>query len=284
MRQVKGDAKVRRELAPGQSVELLKELHLVGRDGALHADSLRKLKQVNHLVQLVEPALNDVLARHKEPVIVDAGAGNAYLGFILYELYLKNTPAIVYSVETRPDLVQRSRERAAKLGFEKGMRFLQAPIGETPPELPQRIHLMLALHACDTATDDALALAVKRDADHIASVPCCQAEVAAQLKEIPKTAPQPWPLLWQHGIHRREMGAHLTNVIRALALQSFGYQVTVTELTGWEHSLKNELILARRVHRDYPKARAELEKLLETTGVRPKLVRDLIGSTPGNPD
>jgi hypothetical protein len=107
-------------------------------------------------------------------------------------------------------------------------------------------------------------------------VPCCQAEVAAQLKEAPKAAPQPWPVLWSHPIHRREMGAHLTNVIRALALQSQGYQVTVTELTGWEHSLKNELILARRVHREHRGARRELEDLLEKLCVSPKLTRELL--------
>jgi hypothetical protein len=275
MRQAKGEEKVRRELAPGQSVELLKELHLVGRDGALHADSLRKLKQVNHLVQLIEPALKDVLARHPSPVIVDAGAGNAYLGFILYELFLQDTSAVLYSIESKEELVLRGQERAKKLGFDR-LRFLHAPIGQVPPELPARIHLLLALHACDTATDDALALAIQRDADHIAAVPCCQAEVAAQLKSQPKNAPSPWPLLWQHGIHRREMGAHLTNVIRALALQSFGYQVTVTELTGWEHSLKNELILGRRVHKEHREARAELQRLLDTTGVRPTLIRQLL--------
>ena len=108
MRQAKGE-EVKRELLPGQSVELLKELHLVGRDGKLQADSLRKLKQVNHLVQLVEPLLRDVLARYPTPVIVDAGAGNAYLGFILYGLYLKDTPSVVYSVEARSELVQRGQ-------------------------------------------------------------------------------------------------------------------------------------------------------------------------------
>ncbi len=101
--------------------------------------------------------------------------------------------------------------------------------------------------------------------------------MAAQLKELKHHAPDPWPQLWSHPIHRREMGAHLTNVIRALALQSYGYQVTVTELTGWEHSLKNELLLARRVHKEHPGAWAELQKLLDTTGVRPKLVGELFG-------
>ena len=276
MRQAKGE-QVRRELLPGQSVELLKELHLVGRDGALQADSLRKLKQVNHLVQLVEPALRDVQERYEAPVIVDAGAGNAYLGFIVYELFLKDTSSVVYSVDTRSDLVQRGQERAGRLGFAKGMRFLHTPIGEAPKDLPERVHMVLALHACDTATDDALLLAVKHNADHIAAVPCCQAEVAAQLKGSPHKAPEPWPQLWGHPIHRREMGAHLTNVIRALSLQSLGYQVTVTELTGWEHSLKNELILARRVHKEHRESRVELQRLLDTTGVRPKLVRELFG-------
>ncbi|HZX97868.1 MAG TPA: SAM-dependent methyltransferase [Myxococcales bacterium] len=276
MRQVKGE-QVRRELLPGQSVELLRELHLVGRDGALHADSLRKLKQVNHLVQLLEPAVRDVLARHQEPVLVDAGAGNAYLGFVLYELFLReHATAVIYSVESRPELIERGQERAKKLGFDR-MRFVPARIGDAPDVLPARVHMVLALHACDTATDDALLLALRHDADHVAAVPCCQAEVAAQLKEMPKQAPAPWPQLWSHPIHRREIGAHLTNVVRALALQSQGYQITVTELTGWEHSLKNELILARRVHREHRGAREELRKLLDTTGVKPKIARELFG-------
>jgi len=272
-RQARGEA-VRRELLPGQSPELLRELHLLGRDGVLHADSLRKLKQVNHLVQLLDPALLDVRERHPDGVLVDAGAGNAYLAFVLYELFLREPEAreTLYCVEPREELRQRAEERARKLGFER-MRFIQAELAQAP--LPDRVHLLMALHACDTATDDAIAAGLRRGADHIAVVPCCQAEVAAQLKEQPDAAAQPWPLLWAHPIHRREAGAHLTNVVRALVLESFGYQVTVTELTGWEHSLKNELILARRVHREHRPSRAELQKLLETTGVRPKLIREL---------
>jgi hypothetical protein len=271
-------------LLPGQSEALLRELHLVGRDGKLHADTLRKLKQVNHLAQLLAPALADVLARHPRAVLLDAGAGNAYLGFILYELFLREGDATLWSVETRPELVSRARERAARLGFSR-MRFANAPLeelagaspapdGAQPDEsaIPERLHLVTALHACDTATDDALALAVRRNADHIAVVPCCQAEVAAQLKARKDAAQEPWPLLWAHPLHRREVGAHLTNVVRALALEASGYQVTVTELTGWEHSLKNELILARRVHREHRGARERLRQLLAATGVRPRIV------------
>jgi hypothetical protein len=274
-RQARGEA-VRRELLPGQSVDLLRELHLVGRDGNLHADSLRKVKQVNHLVQLLEPALLDARERHAEPVWIDAGAGNAYLGFVLYELFLREPDAreTIWCIESRADLCQRSRERAERLGFVR-MRFVLGEVAAVQQELPERAHVVMALHACDTATDDALVLAVRKNADHIAVVPCCQAEVAAQLKEAPRAAQQPWPLLWAHPIHRREAGAHLTNVIRALALESLGYQVTVTELTGWEHSLKNELILGRRVHREHRGARQRLGALLQATRVRPKLIREL---------
>jgi hypothetical protein len=273
-------ALVPRQLLPGQSVELLKELHLVGRDGKLHADTLRKLKQVNHLTQLLVPALSDIRERYDAPVLVDAGAGNAYLGFVLYELYLRDQPqAQLYSVETRPELISRAAERAQRLHFDR-MHFVPTPLAEltatSATQLPERIHLLTALHACDTATDDALALGISRKADHIAVVPCCQAEVAQQLKEERAAAPAPWPLLWSHALHAREFGAHLTNVIRALVLQSSGYQVTVTELVGWEHSLKNELILARKVHREDRSARARLTELLASTHVRPKIVREVL--------
>lgn len=271
-RSVKG-AQVRRELLPNQSAALLRELHLLTRDGNLNADALRKLKQVNHLVGLVTPALDDVFQRQSEPCVVDVGSGSGYLGFILYELFLQPAgKGTLLNVESRAELVQKARERAARLGFDR-LRFDQAAIEQGA--YPDRIHLLTALHACDTATDDALAVAIRHKADWVAVVPCCQAEVAAQLKEARKAAQPAVAELFAHPWHRREFGSHLTNVIRALVLESFGYQVTVTELAGWEHSLKNELILGRRVHADNRAAKVRLQALLEATGARPKLVRAL---------
>jgi hypothetical protein len=139
------------------------------------------------------------------------------------------------------------------------------------------VHLLTALHACDTATDDAIVVAVKHNADHVALVPCCQAEVAQQLKGARAQVQPAVEALFSHAWHRREFGSHLSNVVRALLLESFGYQVTVTELAGWEHSLKNELILARKVHRESREAKAKLDALLSATGVRPKAVRELYG-------
>lgn len=274
-RQVKGDA-VRRELLPGESPGLLRELHLLTRDGNLNADALRKLKQVNHLVGLLAPAVADVMERFGEPVIADCGAGKSYLGFILYELFLQGAEAgkgTLWSIEPRPELARAAQERAARLGFER-MRFLAASIDSAVGEaggLPARVHLVTALHACDTATDDAIALAVNRGADHVAVVPCCQAEVARQLERAPEGGPlaslheRPW--------HRREFGSHLTNVVRALALEARGYRVTVTELAGWEHSLKNELILGKKVRARNPQAEERLKALLASAGVKPKIAR-----------
>ncbi|XHF30438.1 SAM-dependent methyltransferase [Corallococcus exercitus] len=238
---------------------------------------MRKLKQVNHLVGLLRPAMEDVQTRHANPVVVDAGSGNAYLGFVVYELFLKDAAGgELLSIEGRPDLTERAKGRAERLHFDR-MRFQTAHIDAA--QYPERIHVLMALHACDTATDDALVAAIKHGADHVAVVPCCQAEVAAQLKEKKAKAAGSMPLLFQHPWHRREFGSHLTNVIRALTLEAFGYQVTVTELTGWEHSLKNELILGRRVHRDNRRARLQLQALLAETGVQPRLTR-LLGITP----
>lgn len=263
---------LKRELVPGQSVELLKDLHLVTRDGAINADTLRKLKQVNHLVQLVQPALEDVLERFADPVIVDCGAGKSYLGFILYELFLKDAgKGRLVLVESREDLVKGARERAKRLGFDR-LEVMGTDIADA--SLPAHVNLVVALHACDTATDDALSLAIKHGADHVAMVPCCQAEVARQLKER-EGASAVLAELHAHPWHRREFGSHLTNVLRALTLEARGYAVTVTELAGWEHSLKNELIIGKKVRAKNDAAQRRLDELLTATGVAPKLTRSL---------
>nr|MDQ3297557.1 SAM-dependent methyltransferase [Myxococcota bacterium] len=137
-----------------------------------------------------------------------------------------------------------------------------------------RPQVVTALHACDTATDDALALAIATNADHVAVVPCCQAEVARQLE---KARPQDPAIasLFAHALHRRELGSHLTNVVRGLVLEAHGYKVTVTELVGWEHSAKNELILGKRAHRYDAAARAKLRALLDRFQIEPAIVREL---------
>jgi hypothetical protein len=269
---VKHDPRTDPEVPAGMSIELLQDLHLLTRDGHLNADARRKLKQIRHLVGLLRPALDDALARTAEPLIVDCGAGKSYLGALLYELVLG--PAgrgTLLAIEARPELSTQAAQRAARFGQ---ARFQAATGAIASAELPRRPSVVAALHACDTATDDALALAIERGADHIAVVPCCQAEVARQL-ETARPGDPALGALFAHALHRRELGSHLTNVVRGLALEAHGYKVTVTELVGWEHSAKNELLLGKRVHRYSAAARSQLRALLERFAIEPALVRAL---------
>ncbi|KFC66624.1 SAM-dependent methyltransferase [Massilia sp. LC238] len=253
------------EVRPGQSVELLKELHILTRDGKLNQDSRRKLKQVYHLYNFIEPLLNSVLEEKQSVSLVDHGAGKSYLGFILYDLFFKGLEAgsHIYGIETRDELVSKSTELAARLGF-TGMSFLPLSVAEstTSSQLPPTIDIVTALHACNTATDDAIDFALKKKARHMVLVPCCQAEVASVLrknkgKDLGRSA---LTEIWRHPIHTREFGSQITNVMRCLQLEAHGYQVTVTELVGWEHSMKNELIVA--TYKNLPRRRPS-ERLQE---------------------
>jgi hypothetical protein len=259
------------ELRPEQSLELLKELHILTREGKLNQDTRRKLKQVYHLVRFIEPLLEEVLASRGDVTLADHGAGKSYLGFILYDLFFKSRPVgRVYGVEARTELVEKSRELAARLGFER-MDFLATTVQQAlkHPGLPEQIDVVTALHACDTATDDAIAFGLAKQARFMVLVPCCQAEVAGVMRQHKALSLKNSVLaeLWRHPLHTREFGSQITNVLRCLQLEANGYNVTVTELVGWEHSMKNELILARRMELDraghQARARERLLQVLE---------------------
>ena len=260
------------EIRPGQSLELLKELHILTRDGKMNQDSRRKLKQVYHLYQFIEPLLKEVRQEHPDIQLVDHGAGKSYLGFILYDLFFKtlNNASHIYGIETRDELVTKSRDLAAKLNF-PGMSFLNLSVAESiqSDRVPQKIDVVTALHACNTATDDAIHFALKKQAKFIVLVPCCQAEVASVLKKNKgKTlAKNALTEIWRHPLHTREFGSQVTNVLRCLELEAHGYQVTVTELVGWEHSMKNELIIAS--YKNLPRQRAaeRLGEVLHALGL-----------------
>ncbi len=259
------------EIKPGQSLELLKELHILTRDGKINQDTRRKLKQVYHLYQFIEPLLKDLGQSPDQFSIVDHGAGKSYLGFILYDLFLKpQLEGHIYGIETRADLVIKSQELAKKLGYPR-MTFLNQSVEEsiTSSDLPGHIGMVTALHACNTATDDAIDFGLKKNAKYFVLVPCCQAEVAAEFRQTKNKIRGKNVLseIWRHPIHTREFGSHITNVLRCLRLESQGYQVTVTELVGWEHSMKNELIIAQ--YKDLPRKHPQekLKVLIEELGL-----------------
>jgi hypothetical protein len=296
------------EIRPGQSIELLKALHILTRDGKMNQDSRRKLKQVYHLYQFIEPLLEDVRNEKGALTLVDHGAGKSYLGFILYDLFFKATEhqqessravevqgarsaanetylegrrgseyratqqfdravdsSHIYGIETREELVTHSRELAQRLGF-GGMSFLNLSVADSiaSERLPATVDVVTALHACNTATDDAIRFALAKHAKHIVLVPCCQAEVAAVLRKNKGIAlKNTLTELWRHPIHTREFGSHATNVLRCLQLEAHGYQVSVTELVGWEHSMKNELIVASLTGQPRGDARTRLAAILD---------------------
>ncbi|PKO52724.1 MAG: SAM-dependent methyltransferase [Betaproteobacteria bacterium HGW-Betaproteobacteria-20] len=254
------------DLKPNQSIALLKALHILTRDGKLNQDSRRKLKQVYHLVNFIEPLFNEVLTHNANPTLVDHGAGKSYLGFILYDLLLKqHTAGQVIGIETRADLVEKSKALAAECNFER-MKFEHLTVEQsiTSNTLPDTVDIVTALHACNTATDDAIQFGLKKQAKYMVLVPCCQAEVAEVLRQHKNESFGKTPLseIWRHPIHTREFGSQITNVLRCLQLEAAGYSVTVTELVGWEHSMKNELIIAKYTGQPRKNAQARLAAIL----------------------
>jgi ABC-type oligopeptide transport system ATPase subunit len=269
------DVAAQLDLQPGQSLELLQALHILTREGKINQDSRRKLKQVYHLYQFIAPILEE-LSAHDHPVtLADHGAGKSYLGFILYDLFFKPLGrGTIYGIETRAALVESSQQLAARLGFAR-MQFLNMSVAESTRAdfMPERFDIVTALHACDTATDDAIAFGLEKKARALVLVPCCQAELAAAMRQNKalQLARTPLAELWRHPIHTREIGSHLTNVLRCLYLEASGYQVTVTELVGWEHSMKNELIIARHTGQKKRSAAQRLRELLEQFGLQEAL-------------
>jgi hypothetical protein len=204
--------------------------------------------------------------------LADHGAGKSYLGFIIYDLFFKALgQGSIYGIETRSELVASSQVLAQRLGFER-MQFLNLSVADSAHSdaLPDQIDVVTALHACDTATDDAIAFGLQKKAKYMVLVPCCQAELARALNKNKALNLQRTPLaeLWRHPLHTREMGSQITNVLRCLYLEAMGYQVTVTELVGWEHSMKNELILAKYTGQKKRSSAERLQALLEEFGLQ----------------
>ena len=170
--------------------------------------------------------------------------------------------------------MEASQKLAAELGFDR-MGFLNMSVAESTHAdfMPAQFDVVTALHACDTATDDAIAFGLEKKAKAMVLVPCCQAEVAACLRQTKALSLTRTPLaeLWRHPIHTREMGSQLTNVLRCLYLEACGYQVTVTELVGWEHSMKNELIIARHTGQKKRSSAERLHALLAQFGLEQTL-------------
>ncbi len=244
--------------------------------GTVKPSRQAKYRQVEEFLRLLDSALTDALANGhlrtptpEQPLrIADLGCGNAYLTFAAHRFLttVRDLPVRLTGVDTKQQSRDHNTEVAAELGI--AADFVAAPIGEV--ELAPAPEVVLALHACDTATDDALARAVQWRAGLVLAAPCCHHDVARQLREAP--APTPYGELLRHGILRERLADTLTDALRAGLLREHGYRVDVVEFVESTHTPRNTLLRALLTRPDGdPSAGHEGADLAAAWSVRPRL-------------
>lgn len=249
-------------LPPVEAAPLLRTIGLLHRDASMPPRQVRKYWQVSHMITLLGAALRDLIAQHSTVRILDAGCGRSYLSLALAWVAEHRWGGRVHllGVDRNPDVVAECRRRARFAQLDHALRFRADELGilelgaawreAFPDDAPGRLHALLSLHACDTATCDALALAVRLGASLIAVAPCCQAELARGWAGLAAPTPasddavSPFRSIWSMPHLRRETGADLTDAMRALLLRACGYQVSAIEFVPSEHTRKNTLIKA----------------------------------------
>lgn len=210
-------------------------------DGRVRADQQRKFRQINEFLRLIEET-GEVERLEARPLrVIDLGCGSAALTFATYHYLsdVKGIPTEMTGVDTKAHLMARHRETAERLGW-MGMSFAAARIAGFTPDAPP--HIVLALHACDTATDEALAQAIRWRSRLVFSAPCCHHHLQAQLADAP--TPEPFRPVLRHGILRERLGDTLTDAFRAHILRLMGYRAEVLEFVPIEHTPKNLMIRA----------------------------------------
>lgn len=264
-----------RALRPDASADLLRHIGIMNPDGSISAKNAKKYKQINHFVELCRPVWTRLVAHAgtARPLrVFDLGCGNSYLSFVFAEaLRLEGIPLRLVGIDRRADVIERSQARADALGWEH-LQFRTGSIGDVDLlELGGPPDLVVSLHACDTATDEALARAIQSDAHAIFAAPCCQHELAEQLHHAPVSA------LVRHGLFKQDYAALLTDALRAELVEARGYRVDLLEFVASEHSAKNRLIRAFRHDGRTAQAWDAIVERCEELGVRPRLLALLLG-------
>jgi hypothetical protein len=252
-------------------------LGLADHEGRMKPSRQGKYRQVEEFLRILDASMNEALGKGhlrtptpEEPLqIVDLGCGNAYLTFVA-ERYLRHVRGLPVHL-TGIDQRAQSRAHNEKVADELGVAatFVVSSIGDADPGA--RPDVVLALHACDTATDDALARAIRWETPLVLAAPCCHHDIAAQLRKQP--APAPYSMITRHGILRERFADTLTDGLRASLLRLAGYRVDVMQFVGSRHTPRNTLL--RGVRTGSPvtggSARREYDELVATWGVRPRL-------------
>jgi hypothetical protein len=222
------------------------EVGISDAQGRVKPTKADKYLQVEEFLRLLVPTLNSAIeakqianpTTEKPLVIADLGCGNAYLTFAVHQ-YLKSIgmPVHVIGIDIKPESLKRNNEIAKKLKIEKTIEFKAEAIEQTSL---QTCDVAIALHACDTATDDAIAWAVNAAAKLLLIAPCCQHDLQTQMSQVP----EPWNLLTKHGLMKERLGDLMTDALRAQILKLVGYRSEVIEFIGGEHTPRNIMIRA----------------------------------------
>ncbi len=272
------DRAKRRILAEGVPLPYLQALGVMAADGRVKAAQRAKFAQINEFLRLLTESGALTGWDHSPVELVDFGCGSAALTFALYH-YMNATlgvPARMTGVDLKADLIARHQQTAAELGW-GDMRFVEMAIADyVPPAAPD---VVIALHACDTATDDAIAQGIRAGSRLIVCAPCCHHNLQAQLALRP--APAPFGPVLRHGLFHERLGDVLTDTLRALVLRAAGYKVDVVEFVAPEHTPRNVMLRAVSggAPRD-PAAAREYVDLVEFWGVTPYLERALGDALP----
>ena len=235
------DRQKSRLLTAENAEPFLKAVGIMTQDGKIRADMQRKFKQINEFLRLVDETDSFAHFTGHPLHVVDFGCGNSYLTFAVY-YYLHDIlklDAHVVGVDIKADLIERHHEKAKALGWSQ-LTFQTGRISDYRSEIVPDI--VLALHACDTATDDALAQGIRWGSKLIVCAPCCQHELQQQMSRVPM--PNALLPIFQHGILFERVGDILTDTFRASILRIMGYRTDVTQFVPIEHTAKNLMIRA----------------------------------------
>jgi SAM-dependent methyltransferase len=254
-------------ILPAEAPLLLRALGLLHRDATMPPREVRKFLQVNHVVRLLRPTLDELHRKHGAVRILDAGCGRSYLTLLLAHCARTRGDSLeVLGVDRDAAVIAECQRRTEVADLADLVRFVASPLDALADDTP--VHAVFALHACDTATCDAIALGVARGADLVAVAPCCQAELARAWTELAESSTGAFAPIWRAPHLRRETAAHITDAMRALLLRAAGYDVTAMEFIAAEHTKKNTLLRAIRTGVPDPAARAEYDALVAATGGR----------------
>ncbi len=248
----------------GAADDVLRAIGILGENGKIKNDMIRKYNQIDHYIELVDDLLKTLCSNHESINVVDCGCGKSYLSFVLNyyikEVLKKNCHFI--GLDISKTVIDASRKIANQLDY-RNMEFMVTDIKNYTS--PKDIHLAISLHACDTATDLAIALAVKNNAKAIVMVPCCQKEILSQysfdmLKSITK-----------HGVLKARLADVLTDGIRLMLLEALGYKASIVEYVSPLETPKNLMIRAEKIGGINKNALDEYKKLKQELGVHPTL-------------